>query len=353
MKWNYILPTFLSNFSIGINAPILTLLLCQHGCSLQNISLAIAVFSGTVIVTEIPSGIFADMYGRKLSFIVSCIAGILSGVVLLLSQSFLLASVGLALMGLSAAFSSGSLDALAIEDTVRRKGNSALTKAISTLLIFQSAGLMCGALLGGFLPYIEGYALHLLLKCVLCLIAALTMLFIPGRIRKDVSIHRTSLRLHLNNMIELLRGSQTLKSITICIMFVALVQAALETYWQPQLSGIMSDGSQTVLGFLAAAAYLATTVGCVVLGRINLNSPKRSWTLYLGTNAGIAALTALLSITRDVSAFSIIYIILYLSIGMLSVSEQAMINREISDDVRRLCLVLHHLRHALALWSAE
>jgi predicted MFS family arabinose efflux permease len=237
-------------------------------------------------------------------------------------------------MGLATAFASGSLDALAVEDTVRRGGEAALTKAVSTLLTFQCAGLACGALACGFLPYIKGYALHLLLKCFIYLTVALTVAFLPHETRKDANESGSSLRLHLNNMIGLLRGSSMLKSIAICIVFAAIVQGALETYWQPQLSSIMTDGSQTVLGILAAAAYLTTTVGCVLFGRINLDSPKRSWTLYLGISAGIAVLTAVLSLAADAAAFSLIYIILYLAIGMLSVLEQAIINREVSDDVR-------------------
>jgi predicted MFS family arabinose efflux permease len=253
---------------------------------------------------------------------------------MLFSQSFALTAVGLAFMGLSTAFASGSLDALSVEDTVRRKGESELSKAISTLLIFQSAGLACGAVIGGFLPYVEGYALHLVLKCAVCLAVAVTALPLPRETRKGAEASGLSLRLHLSKMINLLRGNNRLKTIATCIVLVAVTQGALETYWQTQLSTIVVDGLQTVLGVLAAAAYLVTTLGCIILGHINIDSPKRSWIIYFVLSDSIAVLVALLSLAADVSIFAIIYIIVYLSIGMLSVSEQTLINRETSNDVR-------------------
>lgn len=334
MKWIYKLLAFLSNFSIGLVSPILSLMLCQHGCSLKNIGLAVAVFSITVIVTEVPSGIFADMHGRKLSFIASRIAGALSAAVMLLSHSFALTAAGLSLMGLSTAFASGTLDALAVEDAVRQKGMSVMTRTVSSFLTFQCAGLAGGALIGGFLPYSGGYALHLLIKCAVCLATTLVALALPHEVRSSAEKSAHPLRSHLGKMIRLFGGSPALKDIAICIISISIVQAALETYWQPQLSGILTNGVQTVLGALSAAAYLATTFGCIFLGQARIDNPRRCWIIYLFIGGGFALFTALLSFASNAVFFSVVYIALYLLIGMLSVSEQTIINRETSDDVR-------------------
>lgn len=334
MSWKYRVLAFLSNLNIGLSAPILSLMICQHGCSLQNIGIVVAVFSITVIASEIPSGVFADMYGRKLSFLVSRIAGIISAAILFISHSFILAAVGLSFMGLSTAFSSGSLDALAVEDAVNRYGESELTKAVSTFQVFQCTGLACGALFGGFLPYTEGYSLHLIIKCAVCLIAGVAALTLPNSARKITHDAKLSLGLHIREIIRSLSVSKALKSIFICIIAISFVQASLETYWQPQLSIILSNGFKTILGILAAMAYLATTLGCIIVDRFNLKDMRRNWIVYVSICFSIIFFTVMLSFASNVVPFSIIYVIIYLLIGVLSVPEQIIINSEVSDDVR-------------------
>ena len=209
-----------------------------------------------------------------------------------------------------------------------------MTRVVSSFLTFQCAGLAGGALIGGFLPYSGGYALHLLIKCAVCLATTLVALTLPHEVRLSAEKTAHPLRFHLSKMIHLFSKSPVLKDIAICIISISIVQAALETYWQPQLSGIFTNGVQTVLGMLSAAAYLATTFGCIFLGRARIDNPQRCWIIYLFMGGGLALLTALLSFASNAVFFSIVYIALYLLIGMLSVSEQTIINRETSDDVR-------------------
>lgn len=334
MRWNYKLLAFLSNFSLGLCAPIFSLMLCRHGCSLQSLGLAISIFSVTIMAAEIPSGIFADMFGRKLSFISSCLIGIVSSLIILASHNFITLAIGLIFLGLSTAFASGSLDALAVEAAVEHNGESVMMKAIASVLTFQCIGLASGALAGGLLPYTEGYLLHLLIRCVVCLITACVALSLPHEDVKGRAASRSSLRQHLGQMVQILRKNTTLIIIVLCIVFVSIVLSSLEAYWQPQLTTIMVNNTQTVLGILAAAAYLATTMGCLLLGRIKLSASQHSRIVYFVIASVIVVFVLFLSLVSNVIAFSVIYIVLYLLIGMLSVSEQSIINSNVTNEIR-------------------
>lgn len=334
MRWNYKLLAFLSNFSLGLCAPIFSLMLCRHGCSLQSLGLAISIFSVTIIAAEIPSGVFADMFGRKLSFIASCLVGVVSGIIILTSHNFVTLAIGLVFLGLSTAFASGSLDALAVEAAVEHNGQSAMTKAIASVLTFQCIGLASGALAGGLLPYTEGYLLHLLMRCIVCLITACVALSLPHEAVKGKAASRTSLFQHLSQIAHILRMNPTLIIIVLCIVFASIVQSSLETYWQPQLAAIMANNMQTASGILAAAAYLATTLGCLLLGRIKLSASQHSRIVYFVIASIIAVFVVLLSLASNLIAFSAIYIVLYLLIGMLSVSEQSIINSNVTNEIR-------------------
>ena len=214
MRGQYKFLAFLSNLNIGISAPVLSLMICEHGCSLENIGLVIVAFSTTVVVLEIPSGIFADLYGRKSSFLLSQIAGIFSAGVLVISESFVMTTIGLVFMGISTAFASGSLDALAVEDAIKRNGEAAMSKAVLALQVCGCGGVACGAFLGGFLPYTDGYLFHLLLKVILGFIAVIFAVRLPKEERNNKQSQ--SLNTPINEMWRVFKCSNVLKWLAVC-----------------------------------------------------------------------------------------------------------------------------------------
>lgn len=135
-------------------APVLTLALLAHGASISTVSLLLGAYSFTVIAAEFPSGVFADLCGRKKAFLLSAVFGLLSYCLLLVSKTLPSLFIAMIIHGLSRAFSSGSIDALAIDDAVANGG--ALAKVTGRLAILESAGLAAGALAGGFLSGLGG-----------------------------------------------------------------------------------------------------------------------------------------------------------------------------------------------------
>ena len=70
---------FIGNASIAGAAWVL--LLVSDGYSLIQVGLAETVFHIVSLSCEIPSGVFADVFGRKKSLIVSCLCAVMSAVV--------------------------------------------------------------------------------------------------------------------------------------------------------------------------------------------------------------------------------------------------------------------------------
>lgn len=68
----YILLRAITGFGIGfINATHVTFLIAK-GLNLFEVSMVEFVFYGTLLLFELPTGAFADMFGRKLSYVLSC-----------------------------------------------------------------------------------------------------------------------------------------------------------------------------------------------------------------------------------------------------------------------------------------
>ena len=77
---------FITWLSVGIVQPIFSLLLLGKGAILTTLPAAIGVYSITVLTAEFPSGVFADIFGRKAAFmfvyVFSGVMGSLAGMVL-------------------------------------------------------------------------------------------------------------------------------------------------------------------------------------------------------------------------------------------------------------------------------
>lgn len=341
MKLQYKLLTFLSNFNLGISVPFLSLLLCEHGCFLENIGIIIAIFSTTVVLLELPSGIFADLFGRKSSFLLAQAGGLIFSVILLLSKSFFLTAVGIIFYGVFSAFSSGSLDALAVEDFIKYNGESALSKAISTFQIYTCAGIALGALCSGFLPYFQGYLIHLVLKIFVGIVTFLLALTLPAKTRSTQQ--HISLKIHLHKMYDLFSSNKFLRQLAICIIVISTVQASVETYWQPQISTFQLEYLQPLLGLLSACAYFATIAGCTLISKFKLLSSRKSQTVYLSTAFVFLMIVFSFAFAKNIILYATIYLFIYLLIGMISVAEQTIINLETEDSVRASILSANSL----------
>ena len=116
---------------------------------------------------------------------------------------------------------------------------------------------------------------------------------------------------------------------------MTLMQAMIETYWQPQFLSAAGEAAAGWLGVLCAAAFLATIFGSFFMGRaLKTEREDACWTTYLALFAAMAALVLLLARQTAPAGFSAAYLGLYLVIGLLAVPEQSILNLGAENAVR-------------------
>jgi MFS family permease len=120
---------FLFNSSIAGAAWVL--LLVSDGYSLIQVGFAETVFHIVSLMAEIPSGMFADVFGRKKSLIVSCIMTMFSAVVRGFIPGFAAVCVSVGFSALSYNFISGSDSALAYDSLLEEGQENRYDKYIS------------------------------------------------------------------------------------------------------------------------------------------------------------------------------------------------------------------------------
>ena len=131
-------------------------ILAARGFSLVEIGLAETAYHAASLLTEIPSGTLADVYGRKKMLIVSTLIHILAGVVMIFSNCLATLCLSIALYAVCDSFASGSGDALAYDSLKTAGQESTYDRYESNQLIIYRFCNAISTLCAGF-ALIIGY----------------------------------------------------------------------------------------------------------------------------------------------------------------------------------------------------
>ena len=147
--WKLHLNTFFNEALFFI--PILVPFLKDFGFSMNQILLAEAAYSLTLVFLEVPSGYFADRYGRKTSIIIGSIFNVIGFTLYATFQNFWQFVLANIVIGIGIAFVSGADSALLYESLEQIKQTKLFKKAQGTNFAFGRLSSIVSTLLGGWL----------------------------------------------------------------------------------------------------------------------------------------------------------------------------------------------------------
>ena len=341
----------INHFSMGMVVPVLNLILLDRGATLQTLPLLYLIMSITTLVFELPSGICADMFGRKRVFLLSCLFNLVAFSWLSIRQESLPALIGIIILyGLGRAFASGSIDALIIDRAVSMHGKGHLPTITSRLAILEGAGLSLGSISGGFLAQIStSYSLILLLR----VIATLTVMALGQRFLSEGFITRKSNPSILDTIRQ---GRQALQAnhrfafILSGGFFIGLILASIETYWQPAFMQISTfETRKWILGMITFSGFLAVTFGNIMSRKILDRYPSNHMMVYLSSRAVLAAFVMFLAFQNMRSGFVLGYAGIYLFLGISNISESTLVNQSVPDPMRASALSFYSFMTQIGL----
>lgn len=140
-------------------------ILAARGFSLVEIGLAETVFHITSLIFEIPSGMLADMYGRKKMLLVSHIMAMIGNMIMVFSGGLGLVCLSFVFHALTYNFASGSGDALAYDSLKSVKQEARYEKYSSNQMIIYRVGTAISTLCAGAALFM-GYRLAYLLSAL-------------------------------------------------------------------------------------------------------------------------------------------------------------------------------------------
>ena len=165
----YYLIQFLSSLSLGIIIPVFVLYFRHRHLNLFEIAALAAIFEGSIVLFELPTGLVADLYGRKLSVVLSFFVIGAAGVIFRLSTIFWALAVAEIVQGLGETLKSGAFEAWVV-DSLKEEGQDQEIRGVFARGVrFERIGYLLGLVAGGYLgahqitaiwyPFILGHLL--------------------------------------------------------------------------------------------------------------------------------------------------------------------------------------------------
>ncbi len=122
-----------------------------YNITLFQVALLAVVFEATIILFELPTGILADKYGRKLSTSIGFCLLAVSGIIFFSMKSFFGFLVAEIVFGLAETFISGALEALTVDSLAPEKRDLLLPRLFANRTVYKTVALLVGMIFAGVL----------------------------------------------------------------------------------------------------------------------------------------------------------------------------------------------------------
>jgi MFS family permease len=288
----YLVLTGLRWSATGLIIPVQVLLYAVRGLDLPTIGLLMALYSGLVVMLELPTGGLADQLGRRRIMLVASVFLVVTPLVAAFAQVWWHFAVAAVTSALGRALGSGPVEAWYV-DTVRAADPTApLRRGISWGWAVECVGLGGAAIVGGVLPQlfrglpdgglitpISVPALAAAAVAAVSLVAHVALMKEPSR--SAVVDLRAALRAvpaQISHGVRLAAADPVIRLLVLRTAALGLAINTLETLSPLQFAELLGGAERgaAAYGLLAAGAFLGTAAGAAsapALCRIGPSAP--------------------------------------------------------------------------------
>jgi MFS family permease len=346
----YLLLTLLSTLAASLIWGINTLFLLDAGLNNAEAFAANAFFTAGMVIFEVPTGVLADMWGRRMSYLLGAATLLLSTLLYLAMWQakaplwgWAIASV---LIGLGFTFFSGATEAWLVDALVFSGFKENLESVLARGQIMSGAAMLTGSVAGGFIAQVTDLGVPYVVRSALLgltLVAAFFLMkdlgFSPDRSKGPLEEIRRVIQASLDNgwrnppVRWLMLAALCAGGVDI-FAFYALQPYLLELYGNKQAFGIAG---------LAAAIVAGTEmVAGLVVPLVRRWSSRRTHALMLASLIGVVSL-ALMGLTSSFWVAIALLVVWGLTFSASMPIRQAYINGIIPSQQRATVLSFDNL----------
>jgi len=247
--------------------------------------------------------------------------------------------------GMGRAFSSGSLDALFIEQAIDLHGECCLAGVTARISILESVGLAVGAIAGGIIANATGtYLTNIVVRLVLTAILFILCLFFVKEQPLHGKSHHTTLMEHVKQGKQVLTSVHELGFVFIGVFFLGFLFFTVETYWQPAFMQMSNTQESTwMLGFITFIGFFSVAFGNTIVKKILDKYINKWWNVYNICRIVFAGCIVIFAIQKNSISFVVCYAFIYMALGASNLAESALINKFTQNHMRASMLSLNSL----------
>jgi MFS family permease len=346
----YLLLTLLSTLSASFIWGINTLFLLDAGLNNAEAFAANAFFTAGMVVFEVPTGALADIWGRRVSYLLGA-ATLLGSTLLYLAMwqahaplwGWAIASV---VLGLGFTFFSGATEAWLVDALNASGFRGSLESVMARGQVVGGAAMLAGSVAGGVIAQATNLGMPYVIRSVclgLTLVAAFFLMkdigFTPDRGKGPLVEVRWVLRATIDNgwrnppVRWLMLAAVFLGGVDM-FAFYALQPYLLELYGDRKAFGIAGLAAAIVAGTEMLAGFVVPLVGRLF--------KRRTTALVAMSLAGIASL-ALIGVTRSFPLAIVLLVVWGLTFSATVPIRQAYLNGIIPSRARATVLSFDNL----------
>lgn len=276
-----------------IAGAVWVLLLVGRGFSLATVGIAEGVFHVVSMLFEVPSGMLADLMGRRRTLIAAGLVNAAAGVAMAASCGLVGVCAAMALEALSFNLASGTLEALTYDTLAEAGQKSRYIQQTSRQYTLYSVTQSVASLMSVVTIRLGFVTAYLLSACVGLGCAALGGLLtepdISAQARPRVPLRQLPRRLaeHALENVRFLLHRRRLAARMLCISLVCAAAYLTQMFWQ---QGLVDAGLPAALvGVPLFLLMLADVPGALLAPRL----PARLGSLFLGCGLAVSACTML------------------------------------------------------------
>ncbi len=335
----YYITQFATAFCWGSIFPVYVLYFRNYDLNLFQIALMAAIFEASILIFELPTGLVADIYGRKISLVLSNAVLFIGGLIFLSFPSLIGFIFGEIIIGLGDTLKSGAFEAW-IFDSLKYEGKEKKTKFVfSQGKRYQTSGRLIGMILGGYIgfwnirfvwyPYVFGF----LVTFLFLLFAMREEYWQKGEEKKGVF---RQIKDTVNKSLKVVRCEKMVFALIFLGLFFSFSFETISQFWQVHFSENLSVAT-SYFGWIVAGASLLVIL---LVNKITKFTEKfrRETTLLIILKIGFFISLMIIAFTKSPFIAIIFFILLQAFEGFSEPIFLDIFNRHIPSEQRATLL---------------
>lgn len=263
---------FLSSFDI--TSAIWVLYLGYKGMNLAEIGLLEGIFHVTGFLSEIPTGVLADLFGRRKIMIIGRLTSLISAIIMLFSNSFLGFAIGFILSAWGYNLNSGSEEALVYDSlkVLKREEEYLKINGKINLIIEVSQGL--AVFIGGLLSEIN-FSISYITAIIIGIFSLIVSFNFTEVDIRESHEERITVINHFKTSINIVKENKMLLNILIFFPTIYTFSAIIYFYGQK----FLSDGgySRVNISIIFLVNGILSSIGAILSSRVYEKFKSIGW----------------------------------------------------------------------------